>query len=205
MCSVFLCLLGSRTVSLAIKEELIVWLAAYLERSRSFPSDSCLCRQLARFCNRAPVFIFNVWPSTSQLELIQIYFCSPTAEFDSWLNAKQTAEVIFANPFLFTTSSLVVLADVTAHGDLEWESEREGRRERERCGNYLGGTTICPDIFLLGAIFICSKIPEVSTSYRHRWQDKSMPFQPLEVIRTNGVHQLLTSHEVSPNHHGDLN
>lgn len=44
-------------------------------------------------------------------------------KFDSWLNAKQSAEVIFANPFLLTTSSLVVLADVTTHGELEPESE----------------------------------------------------------------------------------
>lgn len=70
---------------------------------------------------------------------------------------------------LFITPSLVVLADVTPHGDSE--SEKERANKRERCGNYLGRITICPDIFLLGANFICSKIPKVSISYRHRWQD----------------------------------
>lgn len=51
-------------------------------------------------------------------------------EFDSWLNAKQTAEVIFANPLLFITRSLVVLGDVTPHGDSEGENERANEEER---------------------------------------------------------------------------
>ncbi len=51
-------------------------------------------------------------------------------EFDSWLNAKQTAEVIFANPLLFATHSLVVLAEVTPHGDSESKNERANEEER---------------------------------------------------------------------------
>lgn len=115
------------SVSLPISEALST---AFQNRPHSSFHDGCLYRHLARLCNRVFIFYLRHY-STSKPELIQIYFCSLTAEFDSRLNVKQTAEVIFANPFLFTTSSLVVLADVTAHGDLEWESEGEsGNGER---------------------------------------------------------------------------
>ncbi len=51
-------------------------------------------------------------------------------EFDSWLNAKQTAGVIFANPLLFITRSLLVLADVTPHGDSKSQNERVNEEEK---------------------------------------------------------------------------
>ncbi|KTF80814.1 hypothetical protein cypCar_00035166, partial [Cyprinus carpio] len=81
--------------------------------------------------NRDPAMSsFKTSDSTSLPEMIRIYFCTSTVEFDSWLNAKQTAEVIFANPLLFITRSLVVLADVTPHGDSEGENERANEEER---------------------------------------------------------------------------